>query len=945
MSYGRHEKLKSAAVTGAIAGGWGLAGAALGDFAHIPASAGIGALGLAAAGTMGLHFRAGKNALPPYIKELGKGAAVAAAAGLAYAGYDLFATPFEHRHDALRFLTMSEGFARYGLGVLNKVDLSQLPSLLLNGSALGLTMGGLTYNGAALKWVMGKAGVLDRRLVRKSDERLGGAKWMEMCDAIDMCLTGEDGYSVPIGVVDLTLNEDMERREERNRLGNMSRVDPSSIETEVYLSKDVFRIPPPLIKPVSSHVLSFGSTRAGKGNTINATLLAPRVDVDGTYGMPRWKRRVLRRKFLRKGVTAGWLGGTMVIDPKAEALMVTMGRRLRIPGRKVVAIDPFNLVGEQAEKHGFDHFKGIVPARMNACDFIDEPVDGTILGEGREKVDLGKSPERGDELEKVTKTLMDGIAADFESGVRPGEELFDKTRKFSRFGEMIINLIGLLIPKEKNVSGDGEHFRLSAALMLQGLLAWVCAVYPKGDPRRSLRYIYDILKNALLVDAMFTGKGFPAEWYEDGDPEKPLKAEYRMWNLMDPMWQTKGEGMPGFAASRLKNSGDRERPTIIGSLMNALSWMGTEAMREHVTVSDFDMDEWFAGNVDLFICVPPSMLASGLIAGYLRIWAGMPIMLAPYKQHIIKGKNPKNRLLMILDEAGRFGKIDALAAAYGLLAGFGLSVWMIFQDYSQFVDVYGKETADNIISNAADFVHITKVAQGDLAGAERFSKIIGEETVRVVGGGDNSGGNYTPGSFGGAGSYGANTSWQLQKRPLVSPDELAQMQDGDAVALLNVRGKERNPFRFRTVDYFKHPDFMPHMLPNPYQTNEGPSEAVKQELKELLRIGGIKPVEVPKGSLFPEGLLEGLNGEAGPVGPMKLDKKNAEGIAPPKPSNRAAGITDDEWGDSVAVPDMSDLMAAIDRGDDREDDRFPDHADDRIPPDADFSGDQDDEPM
>jgi len=176
------------------------------------------------------------------------------------------------------------------------------------------------------------------------------------------------------------------------------------------------------------------------------------------------------------------------------------------------------------------------------------------------------------------------------------------------------------------------------------------------------------------------------------------------------------------------------------------------------------------------------------------------------------------------------------------------------------------------------------------------------------------------------------------------------MQDGDSVLFWSPSKKARKPIRCRGARYFANPDIAKLALPNPFRPGEkGPSQEVVDEIDALLEAGGEheRVVEVPE-SLIPAEFRTGLSSGASAAassGSMKLEKKNAEGIAPPKPSKRAAGIPDDEWGDSVAVPDMSDLMASIERGDDREDDRFPDHADDRIPPDADFSGDKDDEPV
>jgi type IV secretion system protein VirD4 len=59
---------------------------------------------------------------------------------------------------------------------------------------------------------------------------------------------------------------------------------------------------------------------------------------------------------------------------------------------------------------------------------------------------------------------------------------------------------------------------------------------------------------------------------------------------------------------------------------------------------------------------------------------------------------PKERTLMLVDEAGNIGKIDALLTAATLLRSFGLTLWSFWQNAAQ-LSIYGPQ-ANTLVDNA-----------------------------------------------------------------------------------------------------------------------------------------------------------------------------------------------------------------------------------------------------
>ena len=72
------------------------------------------------------------------------------------------------------------------------------------------------------------------------------------------------------------------------------------------------------------------------------------------------------------------------------------------------------------------------------------------------------------------------------------------------------------------------------------------------------------------------------------------------------------------------------------------------------------------------------------------------------------------------------GKITGLAEALTLLPGYGVRVWAIVQDLSHLHQVYGRETA-NIILSQSEMKQFFAVQ--DAALAERLSKLMGERSI------------------------------------------------------------------------------------------------------------------------------------------------------------------------------------------------------------------------
>lgn len=161
---------------------------------------------------------------------------------------------------------------------------------------------------------------------------------------------------------------------------------------------------------------------------------------------------------------------------------------------------------------------------------------------------------------------------------------------------------------------------------------------------------------------------------------------------------------------------DKERSGVLSTAQSYLTPFISEALNLHLNTSSIqpkmisDND-----NYTIYIVIPPSKLISHAIL--LRLW------IATLLNAIMeRGEKPLKRTLFILDECAQLGRLDALKKAITLLRGYGLQVWMFFQDFSQLESLYSTDYP-TIINNCGVF-QAFGISRN--FAAERIADIIGK---------------------------------------------------------------------------------------------------------------------------------------------------------------------------------------------------------------------------
>jgi len=159
----------------------------------------------------------------------------------------------------------------------------------------------------------------------------------------------------------------------------------------------------------------------------------------------------------------------------------------------------------------------------------------------------------------------------------------------------------------------------------------------------------------------------------------------------------------------------KERSGVVSTAQSFLTpFISTELNRylDHSTLSLSDIS--IRDDYTVYVVMPPSKLISHAIL--LRLWV------ATIMNTIMeRGESPLRRTLFLLDECAQLGALDELRKAVTLLRGYGLQVWMFFQDVSQLRSLY-EEDSFTILHNCGV---VQAFGISHYSAAQEIAKIVG----------------------------------------------------------------------------------------------------------------------------------------------------------------------------------------------------------------------------
>lgn len=252
--------------------------------------------------------------------------------------------------------------------------------------------------------------------------------------------------------------------------------------------------------------------------------------------------------------------------------------------------------------------------------------------------------------------------------------------------------------------------------------------------------------------------------------------------------------------SRLGNSiaqmSEKTLQDVLSTAKASTDFLDSPRLEKALSSSDFDLADLKAGDLSVYLILPPDKL--GPYRRFLRLMIGAALQsctraksLSPYPA------------LFLLDEFAQLGHLEKVKEAYTLLGGYGVKIWIFLQDLAQLEHAY-KEGANTFLANATikQFFGVS-----DLKTSEEVSKMLGDQTISVDSFGSNRGQ-----SAGGA-SSGSSDNTSQTGRSLLKADEVRRLSKNNQIIL--VQGQ--NPIFADKITYYKDTLFQGRYDRNPMQ--------------------------------------------------------------------------------------------------------------------------------
>lgn len=229
-------------------------------------------------------------------------------------------------------------------------------------------------------------------------------------------------------------------------------------------------------------------------------------------------------------------------------------------------------------------------------------------------------------------------------------------------------------------------------------------------------------------------------------------------------------------------------PAIWSTLRRSLNFLQTPRMSEVMADTDLDFRTLKDQPTTVYLVLPAKRLQTH--GAWLRI------MIAMILNQISDSRQPQHPVLLLLDECASLGRLDILETAVGLMRGYGIKLWLVWQDLPQLQSVYGNSWG-TFISNSGvkQFFNVN-----DPTTADFVSNYIGNETRRIF-----QESVQQPGQLAGG-------SYSYIQRPVITPDELRRLPKHESVLLY----EGLKPVRASKLFYDRDPEFQGFADPDPY---------------------------------------------------------------------------------------------------------------------------------
>lgn len=247
-------------------------------------------------------------------------------------------------------------------------------------------------------------------------------------------------------------------------------------------------------------------------------------------------------------------------------------------------------------------------------------------------------------------------------------------------------------------------------------------------------------------------------------------------------------------AARLLQKHHKEFSSVMSTVQSRTHIFSSAQLEKTIEQTTFTKEDILSDNVSIYLIVPREHLRA--YAGWIRMTVvsiyGM-ITRDAHKRQV----QPKHRILFLMDEFANLGPIKAMLDAVSMGAGFGISIWLILQDFAQLKEVY-YDAWYSFLANS-DVLQVAGIQ--DPYSCKQVTDMLGNTTVwsRSLKRMDKE----DPSIY---------RELNETERPLLTADELRRLHPEKQIVFC----RPSRPLVARKIRYYEDRQFIHKAAPNPY---------------------------------------------------------------------------------------------------------------------------------
>ncbi len=463
-------------------------------------------------------------------------------------------------------------------------------------------------------------------------------------------------------------------------------------------------------------------------------------------------------------------GSAVVVDPKGENFLKTHYHRelgFGTENHQILLVDPFKEVSKQ------------ITREINRISALD------IETLSRSDADYLIY------LQNIQASCSEYNGVGYLRGFNPMQiinELYDAQNYDEIYDEASV-LADMLVVRTGNETDP--HWNEKAKSFIKGAVLFVVFSEFYADEPKNLvtvrHCIFYFFKPPVKVkksaeDFAFIGEGI--------DADNLSEIEDNFSEFLDECNDTSKfyhKYLKGVAGEVSLIAGD-ERNSVLSNVLRHTEFLDSPMVAQSITRNDCQINDIKRAYKTVYLVLPANKLSA--YNRLSRLWINCILQSVARDLEV-----SQNRVLFMLDEMAQLGYMEPLIQAVSLMRGYGMNMWMIFQDLPQIKSIYGEKWQTFIAnSRIQQYFGVT-----DNDTTEYVSKLLGQTTMTLRSDTDSSGNSRS--NSGGTRSTNRSQTVSSAGKPLLYPDQVRRLQDQIIIA------DSIYPIRAARLNYYDDPLF------------------------------------------------------------------------------------------------------------------------------------------